>query len=129
MKKRYWMLLVIALWLIPLAIAGCSTDTEYQPGGGATTPESPNLTILSHNMVIDEWGWATVEGTARNDGNTRIDYAEIDVRFYNSAGQLIDSSFTNILDVDPGQVWAFEVMCFGEDAVSYDIGVGDISIY
>lgn len=123
MKRRYFF---IVLLIIPLIAIGCTTDTEYKPGGDVTTPESPKLTILSHNMIIDEWGWATVEGLARNDGNERMDYAEIDVRFYNNAGHLIDTSFTNILDLDPGQTWAFEVMCFGEGAVSYDIGVGDI---
>lgn len=124
MRKRYLILALLALLIIPLALAGCMTETVYQEGGVATI-ESPQLIILSHNMVIDKWGWATVEGTARNDGTGRMGYAEIDARFYNGSGQLIDSSFTNILNLDPGQTWAFEIHSLTEGAVSYDIGVGD----
>lgn len=122
MKKVFLFLVVITL-LLPLVAVSCS-DTEYHPGNSGDVQGS-DLTILSHSMTIDEWGWPTVEGIARNDGNNRFDYAEIDVRFYNSDGHLIESSFTNILDLDPGQTWAFEVMGLTKDAVSYDIGVGD----
>lgn len=111
--------------IIALMLISC-VDTEYEPGGNGGGIQSSDLTIISHSMTIDEWGWATVEGIARNDGNDRFNYAEIDVRFYDSDGHLADTSFTNILDLDPGQTWAFEVMSLKDNINSYDIGIGDV---
>jgi len=85
------------------------------------------LAILEHNMNYGDYGNLIVSGIAENTGNKRLSYAEIDVKFYDKEGILIDTSFDNINDLDSGEKWKFEVMYFGLDTYevdSYAISVG-----
>jgi len=122
MPKPIWLLGVIVLLFIPLATAGCS-EPECQPDGSGCVNCS-DLSILSHNMTRIEDGCGSVEGVARNDGNKRFSYAEIEVSFYNADGDITHKSMNNILDLYPGQTWEFGFWSFYKDTYSYNISVG-----
>jgi hypothetical protein len=124
------------------AIAGCSDETDFEEGntGGNGNGDSDSsgdsddaLEILEHELVRENAGSASetvsVEGRAENVGDQQLSYVEVRARFYNEAGDQLDSSLDNTNDLDPGTTWAFEIQHFaiGEDAAEvadYDIGVG-----
>ena len=115
------------------------SETTYETGGvvdqggqEVSEPETKSLeplTILSHEMVYGKYGNLMIVGVAENTGNKQLSYVEIDVKFYDEEGALIDTSFTNINDIDAGEKWKFEVMYFGLDNYkvdNYKIAVGTV---
>lgn len=125
-------------------LAGCTEDTDYEDGSGNGTGNGGDgngeesdpddaLEILEHEMVREDEGTmaetVSVEGRAENVGDRQLSYVEVRARFYNEAGDQLDSSLDNVNDLDPGATWAFNIQHFamGEDAAEvadYDIGVG-----
>lgn len=124
MPKKIVILIVFALCSIAVTAAGCLSDTEYS--GEGSSPQTKKLTILSHEIGTTSWGGISVTGIARNDSDGRLGYAEVKVRFYDVRGSLLETSFANVLDLDPGQTWSFEVLSFKEGPSRYEIGIGTL---
>ncbi len=120
--------LIVALAVgLPLGLVGCA-ETQYHPGEGAP-PATEKLEILSHSMSTTEFGLLVIKGVAKNVSSSNLSYAEVRVKFYDAAGNLIDTSLDNINDLAAGETWSFEVMYFGmdtENVKSYKIGVGSV---
>lgn len=122
---------------ITTSLAGCGTDTDYEDGGNggsSGSDDSGGLEILEHELVREDPGTSyetvSVKGRAKNTGNSRLGYAEVKARFYNEAGDQLDTSLDNTNDLDAGATWSFEIQYFamGEDAravASYEVGPGD----
>jgi hypothetical protein len=118
MKQR-----IIAITLVlPLLIAyfGCANQGEL----------SGELKILSHSMTVHEFtagapqSTAVVLGRAQNVGNATIGSAMIAVNFYDKNKKLIATASAVKQNMQPGEVWDFNVKTIGPDAwkiVSYDI--------
>jgi len=129
MRRAVCILGLIMMGLL-LVTAACET-TQYEPGGGGTPPTQATqgegrLEILSHELTWEGEYFRTayVRGIAKNVGDARLSWAEVDVRFYDSQGNLLETSLDVISDLDPGMTWAFEVIGFDENIADYDIGVG-----
>jgi hypothetical protein len=113
--------ITLAVMLVP-NLVGC-TETQYKSGG--STQATEKLQILNHTGGITEYGSPMVTGTAKNISSSNLIYAEIRVKWYDTAGTLLDTSIDNINDLNPGETWRFEVIYFGsEKNVRYTIGVG-----
>jgi uncharacterized protein YcfL len=118
MKK---FVLILSIFVLTVSALGCtSNSTEYQNGSTpATTPvinETPavaDITILNDSLVKDDIGGYNVKGTAQ--ANKDMSYAEIDVKFYDKSGAVLQSGLTNILDLKAGEKWNFEVLGPGSD--------------
>lgn len=127
-----------------LVISGCCGKPDYQPGNTETnidestdieTEESgddfENIKILSHELSSDGneyFTTYTVEGTAKNTGDTRVNYAQIDVRFYDTNDVLIGNGMDNAADIDPSVTFKFSVMYLGDDEIDdYDISISGYS--
>jgi hypothetical protein len=118
MKQR-----IIAITLVlPLLIAyfGCANQGEL----------SGELKILSHSMTVHEFtagapqSTAVVLGRAQNVGNATIGSGMIAVNFYDKNKKLIATASAVKQNMQPGEVWDFNVKTVGPDAwkiVSYDI--------
>jgi hypothetical protein len=118
MKQR-----IIAITLVlPLLIAyfGCANQGEL----------SGELKILSHSMTVHEFtggapqSTAVVLGRAQNVGNATIGSAMIAVNFYDKNKNLLATASAVKQNMQPGEVWDFDVKTVGPDAwkiVSYDI--------
>ena len=118
---------LVATVLVAILISsftGC-IETVYEPSEGGAPPVTEKLQILNHIGGITEYGSPMVTGTAKNISSSNLIYAEIRVKWYDSAGTLLDTSLDNINDLGPGETWGFEVIYFGsEKNVSYKIGIG-----
>jgi len=81
------------------------------------------LEILDHNPNITEGGALCVEGRAKNITDRKLDYAEVVVKFYDN--DVVESTSRDfITDLDPGEIWHFEVMFLGELFTDYKIFMG-----
>jgi hypothetical protein len=114
-------LIAIALILPLLAgSVGCAKQGEL----------SGQLKILSQSMTVHEFSGgalqstAVVRGRAQNVGNATIGSAMIAVNFYDKNKNLIATASAVKQNMQPGEVWDFNVKTVGPDAwkiISYDI--------
>lgn len=121
MVKVFWPVVIIVL-LTSLMAGACGLgQSEYNGWGIPSVRE--DLEILSHEAHLTSWGSFEVTGVAKNVGSARLKYLTIICRFYDSAGNKVDMAADYLSYLDPGQIWAFEVVSFDNRARSYDIGV------
>ena len=149
-RRRY--LATLGTTASALALAGCSEDDsgDFEEGndggngnnndgnsGGDTTSggndgNSNDVELLSHEMVREDEDSAAesvkVEGEAENVSGGELDYAEVEVKFY-EGDTLAESFLDNINGWSAGEKWAFEVQYpgMGEDAAAitdYEIRAG-----
>ncbi|MFC6903930.1 FxLYD domain-containing protein [Halalkalicoccus tibetensis] len=82
------------------------------------------LSLVEHGFVFEEgYTGSTVQGTAENDGDERLDSAEARVRVYNDEGEQLGLYLDSVSDLEGGSEWAFEVVLLEspEDIADYDI--------
>ncbi|MEN6610425.1 MAG: FxLYD domain-containing protein [Methanoregulaceae archaeon] len=104
-----------------------TTSDVTQSTSTQSSQSNNKLTILDSHMETGEYGTIDIAGTAKNTGSSRITYGQINVKFYDSSGNLIGNGLTNINDLDPGETWSFRALYMGTDrerVASYKIGVG-----
>lgn len=140
MQRRKY-LATIGATVSGLTLAGCSEDGgDFEEGNGdgngnnneGNSGNSNDIELLSHEMVReDEDSGAEsvkVEGEAENVSGGELDYAEVEVKFY-EGDTLAESFLDNINGWSAGETWAFEVQYsgIGEDAAAitdYEIRAG-----
>ncbi len=64
-------------------------------------------------IVKDEWGGATATGVLENTTDKTIDYIEIEYKFIKD-GITVDSSWTNALNIAPGEKVQIEIYTYEE---------------
>ena len=129
-------------------LAGCSEDDggdfeEGNDGGdgnnndrnsGGNGGNSNEIELQSHEMVRENEGGSAesvkVEGEAENVSGGELDYAEVEVKFY-EGDTLAESSLDNINGWSADETWAFEAQCpgIGDDAAAitdYEIQAGTL---
>jgi len=81
------------------------------------------LTIVDHSLGYDNfWGYAEVTGTVKNTGDNTVEFGFVRVKFYDSSGNVIDTSSDSVQDLEPGETAKFEVACWeGEEVGDYEI--------
>jgi hypothetical protein len=102
---------------VPLLAGGC-----VKAGGGPGP--SPQLEVLSHEMVKGDSGEVTVLVTVKNVGRVMVELAEVTVNFYDAGKTLIDSSRDSIMNLGTEETWEFEIACEGTrcgEAKSYQV--------
>ena len=103
--------------------------TGYGSQKEFTTSEAETLTILSHEMTTAGMYIMKVTGQAKNISSEKLNYAEVDVRFKDAQGAILQTGVENIADLNPGDVWDFEVIYPSANisrVASYEISVGTI---
>lgn len=114
MKK---LLLILSIFLLICASLGCTEENkEYQNGTtekAQAEPPEASITILNSTLEFDEITGYTVTGIAQS--NVNLDYAEIDVKYYDESGALVQSDMTNIEDLAANEPWKFKVYGPGSD--------------
>ena len=124
MQKRMVILIVSFLLLFTVFFSGCFEEaTKYT----SDLPSEKDVQILNHNTSYSGFGTTTVTGTAKNIGNKQIS-VQLKAKFYDKNNVLIDTSFDYISDIDPGEIFSFEIPCFncGQSYDHYTIGIGSV---
>ncbi len=99
-----------------LPVVGCT--------GIGSTPPAAKLAVISHEMTGGEAGGVTVQVTVKNVGSAVAELAEVTVSFYDTDRSFIDSSGDSVMNLRPGEIWDFEIVCQGarcSQVKSYEI--------
>jgi len=120
MKGAIWIVAAILTLVSGIFLVSCAETQTY----------SEQLQILSHSMTTHEFtggmpeSTAVIKGRAKNVSDSRLDLASIAVNFYDKNGNLIGAASATKQNLDPGEIWDFNVKFAGPDAwksVDYDI--------
>lgn len=55
-----------------------------------------------------------IVGKARNNTARQISYARIEFNIYDKEGNLLGSAFDNVTNWEPGTIWSFKAVYFGD---------------
>lgn len=136
MKTLNAFLTLLTLSAVFIFAAGCCgvTEKEYVSGGSASVDPQPTsssrggqLEILNSEFEWGQFGNLYVVGTAKNVGDKTLSYAQIDVKFYDNDGALLQTMLDNIRDLGPGETWKFKVIypdIDTQDVASFKIASG-----
>jgi len=121
MKRRIGIAAAVLMLFLLAGSFGCA---------GSGTSEGGELKILSHSMTVHEFtggapqSTAVVRGRAQNVSDATISSAMIAVNFYDKNKNLLATASAVKQNLQPGEVWDFNVKTVGPDAwkiISYDI--------
>lgn len=109
--------IILTIFILTFFTFGCTeTKSEYQTGSNNDeTSPATELVILDSKLEQEEYGGWIITGTAQT--NTDISYAEVDVKFYDAEGAVLQSGMTNVLDLAAGEKWNFKVYGPGSDVL------------
>ncbi len=93
--------LLLLIFLI-VSLSGCT------PKGCSFLPRG-SLLILSHHLEKVDEDTVQITGVARNDGSTKLEYAEVIGKFYSQDGTLLATGVAKTTNLDPGQIWEFTI--------------------
>jgi len=96
-----------------------ATETSTTPGDTASL-----LEISGTELEEGEYDVAVV-GEIENTGNQRFSYVETTATFRNDAGDVLDTTMTNLAGLGVGQVWQVYVPYLGEKS---EVADGELSI-
>ncbi len=115
---------VIAITLVLVSAICMAACAEKNAGN--------EIQIIDHNLSIHKFGGdvlqstATVDGKAKNIGNSTISSASISVNFYDKDGNLLQTASAIKQNWETGEIWHFNVQFTSPDAwktVRYDVSV------
>jgi hypothetical protein len=121
MKRAARIVVTVLILALLVASFGCAKSGTQDVG---------ELKILSHSMTVHGFAGgapqssAVVIGRAQNVSNVTINFAMIAVNFYDKNGKFIAKASAIKENLQPNEIWDFNVKTVGPDAwkvVSYDI--------
>ncbi|MFQ9310915.1 MAG: FxLYD domain-containing protein [Paraclostridium sordellii] len=62
-----------------------------------------------------------IEGVFENTTDKKIDYVQFNYKLISKDGTVVDSSFTNETDIEPGEKRKIEILCPDKDFDKYEI--------
>lgn len=83
-------------------------------------PEEDFIFVEGPVCVPGEFS-SNIVGVVKNNTNKTYDYLQISFTLYDANDNVVDTAFTNINNVKPGQTWKFEAMYFEESAVRWEL--------
>ena len=121
MKMTKWM---ASTGLVLGLLVGCSSEQPAEPVEPAVVePEEP---VVSYDEILnglvkditwtiekDEWGDTIVTGVLENTTDEEIEYIEIEYKFKKD-DITVDSSWTNAVNIAPGEKVQIEIYTFEE---------------
>mgnify|MGYP004529067729 CR=1 FL=1 len=74
------------------------------------------------NWEIKKEAYSTkIVGIFENTSEETLDYVEFEYKLINSEGTVIEKSFTNETNIDPGEKRKVEILCIEDDFEKYEI--------
>ena len=89
-----------------------------------TLQEGGSIRVMTYNgkavafydggMVDDGYGNTDIIGYLRNNSTSTWDYVEVMVTWYDKYGNVIDTTYDNVLNLKPNQRWKFTINTYGD---------------
>ncbi|MFC1914213.1 FxLYD domain-containing protein [Chloroflexota bacterium] len=106
---------VASLIMMVIILANACVFIESEPALAPVLTPEVKLSIISQKLTRDETGIPRIQAKIKNVGTSTIGLVEATVEFFDSKGNLIDSSVVTVTNLEPNQTWDCEIVCSGED--------------
>ena len=124
--------------LISILAAACedeeTTYVETEQGAVMVIPDEPDSEVeiipaepeedfifVEGPVCVPGEFSSSIVGVVKNNTNKTYEYLQISFTLYDANDNVVDTAFTNINNVKPGQTWKFEAMYFEESAVRWEL--------
>lgn len=101
-----------------------TTGTPEDDGEAESTPTSePELALTGQSFEKVEGDYSTdaaMTGTIANQGETIAGYVEATATFYDTDGAVVDTTTTNLLDLESGETWELWAPYLGDASDAAD---------
>ena len=101
----------------------------FLPGGGGNKID---VVVNSSSMQVEElFGTytATVTGKITNNSSSTLDYVQITISLYDSAGNVVGTAIDNQLNLGAGETWNFSAMGMSSTTRPVSCKVTDVTYY
>jgi hypothetical protein len=98
---------------LPVADVAPEAPAPEPPKPAPKPEQKPDLELLEFSGETNAYGGKIV-GKVRNNSGKRYDYAQVVFTLMNDAGEQTGSAMANVNGLEPGRVWAFEAVAFGQ---------------
>ncbi len=130
-KVLKWVGAIFAILIVIGAIASSGEDNSGpEPTGSTSTPtatstpasepEKPDLEVLDHSVVVEEYARYVV-GTVQNNTAKSYTYIQVEINLYDDDGAQVGSTLANANNLEQGGKWKFKAVIMEDEAVSYKI--------
>lgn len=79
-----------------------------------------NLELLQTYTCGNAFG-ESICGAIRNNSNKTYSYVEISIKLYDYSGNIIETIFANVTDLEPNETWKFKAVSFEDNVASYKV--------
>jgi len=106
-----------------------ATPTSSNASPSASAPQQqpnrkPDLEVLEVSSEADQYTRYVV-GKLRNNTNRTLNYVQVEISLYDDEGNVVGTTFDNVANLEPGQVWKFKAIILEDSAKRFKIS--DIS--
>lgn len=108
----------ILFWAFVLTITDSSpvsnnNNTNNSGQNANTNTQQEKFSVIEHSTKNDEY-WTYIIGTIKNNTNKNYSYVQIEINLYDADGNLVDSTFDNVNNLEANGTWKFEAMATNE---------------
>ena len=89
-------------------------DTDCMCSKLPTSLRAKSYEITGAKIVNDGYGNKDIIGYLRNNSNSTWDYVEVMITWYDKYGNVINTTYDNILNLKPNQRWKFTINTYGD---------------
>lgn len=108
----------ILFWAFVLTVTDTSPVSNNSSGQN-TNVQQDNFSIIEHSIKNE--GYLTyIIGTIKNNTNKNYSYVQVEINLYDADGNLVNSTFANVNNLEANGTWKFEAMATSE-FVTYEI--------
>ena len=102
------------------------SETESEDATATQSSAGSDAVEIANSEVVEADMETGVAAEVTNTGDTRLSYVEVEAVFKNDAGDVLDSSMTNVVGLESGQTWQAYVSFLGDGSVAdAEISVAD----
>lgn len=92
--------------------------------------QDANLIVTRSAISVDETGSQIISGTVENQtGDTTYSKVQIDLKYLNSAGQIVGQDVLQTNSLGPHMVWGFKAKVKSDNVANFQIKVSSLHLF
>nr|DAS99107.1 MAG TPA: zinc-ribbon domain protein [Caudoviricetes sp.] len=96
-------------------------DQDFNPTSTTNNGKSSSLEVTESHSCNLGYGARGICGTVKNNSNRNIGYAQVEINLYDKSGNIIDSTFDNVNNIEAGATWKFQAPIINDNVATYSV--------
>ena len=117
--------LIVGIIITLISLVFVSVASNLSNLNNSTFTQNNSLTISNASLITGPYGMLEITGIAKNTGSKELSYAEVDGKFYDKDGNVLQTSLDTTSNLNPGETWKFSISYPATD--NYDVANFSVS--